>query len=189
MCHWPLALKSTIRYVQFKTMLQRLECAVQCQLSSHVLTKTDEQYCMHSNICCSCPAAVSGHVPSVNWLQRSEIQASKHWNNISPGGLAAILWAWGRVNFTPSRSHFFWIHHAYVLRFQSVGLVFSGTCHSHIFMAMPDLDFFAAKNLAWIHSEQFLHTYSESWLKGQPCGPHRVPTASQCATFDLQRCD
>mmetsp|Transcript_2551 Transcript_2551/g.6484 ORF Transcript_2551/g.6484 Transcript_2551/m.6484 type:complete len:364 (+) Transcript_2551:50-1141(+) len=48
--------------------------------------------------------ATSGHVPSLNWLQRTEIQASKHWRAMSPGALAGTVWAWGRLNYTPSRS-------------------------------------------------------------------------------------
>ncbi|KAF5829854.1 hypothetical protein DUNSADRAFT_15418 [Dunaliella salina] len=48
--------------------------------------------------------ATSGHVPSLNWLQRTEIQASKHWKAMSPGALAGAMWAWGRLNYTPSRS-------------------------------------------------------------------------------------
>eukprot|EP00967_Tisochrysis_lutea_P056306 scaffold71050_cov22-Tisochrysis_lutea.AAC.3 len=39
----------------------------------------------------------------LNWLQRTEIQASKHWRAMSPGALAGTVWAWGRLNYTPSR--------------------------------------------------------------------------------------
>eukprot|EP00983_Pelagomonas_calceolata_P067255 1149413-Pelagomonas_calceolata.AAC.15 len=54
-------------------------------------------------VLCGVALATSGHVPSLNWLQRTEIQASKHWRAMSPGALAGTVWAWGRLNYTPSR--------------------------------------------------------------------------------------
>ncbi len=42
-------------------------------------------------------------LPSHNFLSKVEIQAGKHWREMGPVAAASLLWAWGRLNYTPAR--------------------------------------------------------------------------------------
>ncbi len=59
----------------------------------------------------ACPAAAAGagwvgHAPTLQWLQKSEVQCGRHWHHTSHADLAAVLWAWGRCNYTPTKCVF-----------------------------------------------------------------------------------